>query len=197
MGDEAAGTATYCNAMNDAFDMLNSRNPFLQHGKYGIPLRDTSADKLKQRANEIETYLWSLKDHNGKLMVNTNRKNCIHRFPDLLQKHVPILHEALREHGISYLLMYKITQDHVDNFFSCIHMRGGFSNNPNCHQCLVYRWNNNYNLARSYTCRVWLGNNSQRSTFCFYLKCAFFHISWKLAVYYGWFKRHIMCTKYL
>lgn len=40
------------------------------------------------------------------------------------------LYEILKPH-ILYLLSYKISQDHLEVFFSAMRSRGGFNNNPN------------------------------------------------------------------
>lgn len=40
----------------------------------------------------------------------------------------------LNERLISYLLTYKLSQDHLEIFFSCIRRMGGFNNNPTCRQ---------------------------------------------------------------
>jgi len=35
---------------------------------------------------------------------------------------------------ITYLLTFKLSQDHLETFFSCIRRMGGFNNNPTCRQ---------------------------------------------------------------
>ncbi|XP_076278038.1 uncharacterized protein LOC143207960 [Lasioglossum baleicum] len=36
--------------------------------------------------------------------------------------------------SMSYLLTYKLSQDHIETFFSCMRKMGGFNNNPTCRQ---------------------------------------------------------------
>ncbi|CAK9291508.1 unnamed protein product [Gordionus sp. m RMFG-2023] len=35
---------------------------------------------------------------------------------------------------LNYFLTYKTSQDHLELFFSCLHSRGGFNNNPSAYQ---------------------------------------------------------------
>lgn len=35
---------------------------------------------------------------------------------------------------MTYLLTFKLSQDHLETFFSCIRRMGGFNNNPTCRQ---------------------------------------------------------------
>jgi len=44
------------------------------------------------------------------------------------------LYEVVKKNGISYLLSYKLSQDHLEVFFSALRSRGGFNNNPNAIQ---------------------------------------------------------------
>jgi len=37
-------------------------------------------------------------------------------------------------YGMSFLLSYKVLQDHLENFFSAIRSKGGFNDNPTCRQ---------------------------------------------------------------
>jgi len=37
-----------------------------------------------------------------------------------------------------YLLTYKLSQDHLETFFSCMRRMGGFNNNPTCRQFKSY-----------------------------------------------------------
>jgi len=45
------------------------------------------------------------------------------------------LYEYLNsKYGLNYLLSYKLSQDHIETFFSAVRMRGGHNNNQNCKQ---------------------------------------------------------------
>ncbi|XP_008181585.1 uncharacterized protein LOC103308972 [Acyrthosiphon pisum] len=37
-------------------------------------------------------------------------------------------------YSLSYKLSYRLSQDHIETFFSSIRQRGGFNNNPSCKQ---------------------------------------------------------------
>lgn len=50
-------------------------------------------------------------------------------------QNVFLLYEYLRKkYGLEYLLTYKLLQDHIENFFSAIRIKGGFNNNPSAFQ---------------------------------------------------------------
>ncbi|KYQ49628.1 THAP domain-containing protein 9, partial [Trachymyrmex zeteki] len=44
------------------------------------------------------------------------------------------LFSVLKEKGISYLLTYKLNQDHLEIFFSALRSKGGFNDNPDARQ---------------------------------------------------------------
>lgn len=44
------------------------------------------------------------------------------------------LYEVVKKNGMSYLLSYKLSQDHLEVFFSALRSLGGFNNNPNAIQ---------------------------------------------------------------
>ncbi|KAF0706184.1 THAP-type domain-containing protein [Aphis craccivora] len=67
--------------------------------------------------NTFREYILGLKLANGKLVVDSGRKTGFIGF---------------NTYSFSYMLSYKVSQDHIETFFSSIRQRGGFNNNPSC-----------------------------------------------------------------
>jgi hypothetical protein len=88
---------------------------------------------LKEYADNFITYIESLKCADGKSILKSNRKT---GFLGLIicLKNMFKLFDALKPHGLAYLLTYKLSQDYLETFFSAIRSRGGFNNNPNALQ---------------------------------------------------------------
>ena len=64
------------------------------------------------------------------------RKTFIIGFASLAKSILSIAEELLfrSDNPYTYLLTYKLSQDHLEMFFSCVRGRGGFNNNPNALQ---------------------------------------------------------------
>ena len=64
------------------------------------------------------------------------RKTFVIGFVSLAKSILSIAEELLfrSDNPYKYLLTYKLSQDHLEMFFSCVRARGGFNNNPNALQ---------------------------------------------------------------
>ena len=82
---------------------------------------------------EICNYLLSLKDPDMYPLSQHRRKTFIIGFVSLAKSILSIAEELLfrSDNPYKYLLTYKLSQDHLEMFFSCVRARGGFNNNPN------------------------------------------------------------------
>ena len=134
---DAKRTANYCNTFNDAVDMFNVRDCFKIHGEFGRVVNDENTMELKDRAQKIIDYIKSLKMENGKPITETRQKSGFIGFICVLTNIFELFSFLKEKHGFKYLITYKLLQDHLENFFSCIRMKGGFNNNPNAHQFSV------------------------------------------------------------
>jgi hypothetical protein len=125
-------TANFCLAFNNIADMLNCKNRFSKR-KFDTPLTEDNYLILKEYADNFITYIESLKCADGKSILKSNRKT---GFLGLIicLKNMFKLFDALKPHGLAYLLTYKLSQDYLETFFSAIRSRGGFNNNPNALQ---------------------------------------------------------------
>ncbi len=127
------GTANYCENFNNAFDILNFRR-FEDTTQYRKPLNLNTIKDLEEKANSIINYITGLKTHSGKPVVTSKSKCGFIGFIVCLSNIFSLFRDLNIAYGLEYLTTYKLLQDHLENFFCCIRLRGGFNNNPNAHQ---------------------------------------------------------------
>lgn len=130
---EGAGpTARFCQEINDIFDILNSRNLYNKNaGKHAVTV--DNLDDLKIKIGIHIHYLRGLK-LDGIPILQTNRKvGFLGLILDLLSI-VKLAEILFREGRMTFLLTYKLSQDHLETFFSCVRRCGGFNNNPTARQ---------------------------------------------------------------
>ena len=94
-----------------------------------VKFRENKAVILK-----ICNYLLSLKDPDMYRLSQHRRKTFIIGFVSFAKSNLSIAEKLLFRSGnpYNYLLTYKLSQDHLELFFSCV--RGGFNNNSNALQ---------------------------------------------------------------
>ena len=129
-----APTANFIKIMNDTFDFLNSRSLFAKGLKCAF--KPSNEVQRKQFASYAESYIASLKQTNGDSIFTSQRKTgflglviCLKSLTQLFDTLINVDPPKLK-----YLLSYKISQDHLETFFSAIRARGGFNNNPTARQ---------------------------------------------------------------
>ena len=119
------------------FDFLNSRHP--ASSGFKSPIRLSNFEKTKAVILEICNYLLSLKDPDmyplSQHYVSIITTFVI-EFASLAKSILSIAEELLfrSDNPSKYLLTYKLSQEHLEMFFSCVRARGGFNNNPNALQ---------------------------------------------------------------
>lgn len=132
--ENVEATSKFCRMLNNIFDLLNSRN-FLSKSIWGKPLSLANETAFRIFLNEAQQYISSLKDINGCNILKTRRK-C--GFLGLLICMISVKNlfdDVIKTNKyMSYLLTYKLSQDHIEMFFSAIRSRGGFNNNPTASQ---------------------------------------------------------------
>jgi hypothetical protein len=128
------GTAEFAQNFNDIFDLLNCRSKFKKKKtKYNVPISAKSYETLKSYAAKFELYIVGLKCHQGKKIIQTAKKIGFIGLVVCL-RNIFAIYDCLKEHGLQYLLTYKLLQDHLETFFSAMRAKGGFNNNPNAQQ---------------------------------------------------------------
>ena len=128
-----SATAQFLRTIDAAFDVLNSRNPL------GKGQKAPTKHRAKSILDETESLLRGLKvkDKCNRLvpLYSTQKKTPIFGFIACCRSMG--IYEDLVEQPAApcrYILTYKLSQDHLELFFSAIRARGGYNNNPNVRQ---------------------------------------------------------------
>lgn len=126
-------TVEFCRNLNNIFDFLNTRN-FLGSTPYKKPLYKGSESFLKTFVNNSINYLSSLKSPDKVDILLTGRKTGFLGLIICLISINNLFSELVKTDVMKFFLTYKLSQDHLEMFFSAIRRRGGFSNNPTAWQ---------------------------------------------------------------
>ena len=134
-------TITFIRFFNNLFDILNSRNVRSQGLK--CPLQGKNIGEVKSFLLDARTYIASLKEaRNGKNLTDSNRKTGFLGFLICIDSMLS-LYDTLINLGpykMSFLCMFKISQDHLELLFEKIRSAGGCNNNPSARQfCASYK----------------------------------------------------------
>lgn len=122
-----------CRYMNDIFDILNSRN-FLNKN---IMKKNLCLENEIFIKDEIETsikYLSTLEDLRGFSILMSQRKTGFLGLIIRLMSVQNSFDEVIKTEMMKFLCTYKLSQDHLEMFFSIMRSRGGFNNNPTAMQ---------------------------------------------------------------
>ncbi|CAI6355044.1 unnamed protein product [Macrosiphum euphorbiae] len=116
--------------MNNAFDILNCSTKFSK-SPYNLALSPNTYIKYKQFIELFEEYVFSLKLVDGLNVVNSPRKTGFVGIVWALKNWLN-MYDLIKEkdYGLKYILSYKISQDHLETFFSTVRSKGGYNNNP-------------------------------------------------------------------
>ena len=122
-------TVDFIRLIDRLFDFLNSRNPVARG--YKAPLRDVNEPVWRPFVVDARQYLSGLKLANGQLVTSSLRKTGVVGFI-VSSCSAVTLYDVLvvRESLLKYVLTYKMSQDHLELFFSAVRSRGGWNNNP-------------------------------------------------------------------
>jgi len=123
-------TAEFCMIMNNAFDILNCRTKYSKP-PFNLALSPSTFDKYF--TNKFEKYVHSLMLSSGQKVVESLRKTgfvgIVSGLKNLLNYYTFLKN---KKYDIEYIFSYKLSQDHLEIFFSSIRSRGGYNNNPSC-----------------------------------------------------------------
>lgn len=128
-------TVRFINIFNDLFDSLNSRN-LLSRG-FKSPIKMGNAKQFYEFFHECENYIRGLTvSRDGIHLIDSKWKTgflgfviCIKSVEGLFRRLVEPVDSPM-----SFLMTYKLSQDHLETFFSLIRSRGGYNNNPSAKQ---------------------------------------------------------------
>ncbi|KAJ3661546.1 hypothetical protein Zmor_005937 [Zophobas morio] len=133
---DAAATIKFIRIFDMLFDVLNSRN--MLQVDYKKPISASNYEKVNNFLTEADQYIISIKTSrvNSSSILRSSRATgflgfriCVRSLRNLFQKLISTENPRLR-----YLPMYKISQDHIELFFSSIRAHGGYNNNPSVRQ---------------------------------------------------------------
>ncbi|EZA62841.1 THAP domain-containing protein [Ooceraea biroi] len=134
----SAATSLFIKNMNNIFDLLNSRN-FLCKNKSQEPISLSNIDRVKEDIKKYIDYLNNLYIDNVNIM-STKKKTGFLGMLICLVCIRDISNELIATKKMNFLLTYKMSQDHIEMFFSAIRSKGGHNNNPSAKQfCYAYR----------------------------------------------------------
>lgn len=125
-------TSDFVLACNDIFDIFNSRNKFAKY-QFKRALCKETEQAIFTRLNEIKQFFTSI-TYEGQSILASGRKTgflgfliCIESLKGLYEKYV-------KTDNLKFISTYKLSQDHLEFFFSSIRSRGGYNNNPTARQ---------------------------------------------------------------
>ena len=123
----SGATTRFLRKFNDLFDVLNIKSKFGK--KWSAPLvKDDS--KHKEMFDDCFEYILALSLPNGKKLVDSPRCKTFVGLLSLM-KSVSKIHEVYVNTGhLDYLLTFKMSQDHLEMYFSSIRASLGGNNNP-------------------------------------------------------------------
>ncbi|XP_037295086.1 uncharacterized protein LOC115456290 isoform X1 [Manduca sexta] len=124
-------TADFIRKFNILFDILNTRN--LKAYGYKKPLMTKNYDNIKKFLDEMFDYIKSIKIGNTNILLSKRKTGFIGFLLNI--KAILFLYDKLiKTNRIEFLSSYKLSQDHLEIFFSAIRAKGGFNNNPTAAQ---------------------------------------------------------------
>ena len=131
---ESEATCEFLHIIDRLFDFTNSRNPFEKGFK--APLSKKNEIQWQKVFTESVDYFAQLKCSGDVSLLTHARKTFAVGFIMTAKSVAAVASELLNRPTapFRYVLPYKMSQDHLELFFSCIRSRGGRNNNPNVMQ---------------------------------------------------------------
>ncbi|CAH2108786.1 unnamed protein product [Euphydryas editha] len=124
-------TVDFIRQFNALFDILNSRN--LKSYGYKKPISLKNYEGVKEYLENAYSYIKSLKLGSDNILI-TNRKTGFLGFLICIKTILFLYEELVKTEKIDFLSSYKLSQDHLEIFFSAVRSKGGFNNNPTATQ---------------------------------------------------------------
>ena len=131
--EDVQGTAKFCYNCNDGFDILNSRSPYDNRVHYKNPFSEKNIEDFTAKSQSIISYISKIRYKDEKLLTLSRKKAGFVGMMTSLRSAISICNTYYKQVN-GYLLTYKLSQDHLESFFSAVRSKGGHSNNPTCFQ---------------------------------------------------------------
>lgn len=130
---DCQATVDFIKLINNCFDILNSRS--LIPPSFKKSLCEKNIEKISNYIEECINYIASLKFGDGELIINSKRKTGFVGFIISLKSALALYNELIyNKKLLIYLPLYKVSQDHLELFFSSVRSKGGWNNNPTARQ---------------------------------------------------------------
>lgn len=129
-GSEA--TVDFLRIFDELFDRLNSRNPLGKFKK--APISPRNYGEWRTFFEVASTYIRGLVDSNGQSLLHSRRSTPFLGFLLNMKAVITLYHAEVETGYLRYLLMYKVSQDHLELFFYMIRSGLGANNNPSAHE---------------------------------------------------------------
>jgi hypothetical protein len=130
---DSEGTSNFCRKLNDIFDALNSRN-LLSKSSWGKPLTLENITSFTTFFESSIQYISTLHTPDGQNILMTRRRTGFIGLIICLTSVQNMVDDLIKTKLLDYILTYKVSQDHIEMFFSAIRSRGGYNNNPTAKQ---------------------------------------------------------------
>ena len=116
-------TVTFIRVFDHLFDVLNSRNPLAKNFK--APIRKSNYQYTKTFLDEAREYIKDLKGPDGRSILVSKRKTGFLGFMVSIDSVSGLLDDLInvQNPALKYLLTYKMSQDHLELFFSAESIR--------------------------------------------------------------------------
>jgi DNA transposase THAP9 len=125
-------TVDFIRLFNNLFDIFNSRN--LLHRGFKAPISSKNAQHIFEYLNYAVEYIEGLKKTNGKPILQSKCRTGFVGFLLDIESLKFIYITYVTNGPLDYVMVYRLSQDHLEIFFSSIRKRGGFNNNPSSMQ---------------------------------------------------------------
>ncbi len=131
-------TVDFIRIIDELFDRLNSRNIL---GKYTkAPLSAMNFFQWRTFFEVAIHYILGLTDSKGKPMLQTKRSTPFKGFIMDMKATIHLFNTKVETSHLKYLLMYKMSQDHLELFFFMVRSGLGCNNNPSAREfCSRYK----------------------------------------------------------
>lgn len=128
-------TIKFLRLFNRVFDILNSRS--LHATGYKHPITEKNYSVMVGELDKAKQYICGLRlPESNNLLIDSSRKVGAIGFIMSIES-VKKLFTSLKSKGMSFLLTYKLSQDHLEMFFGQIRRHRGCDNNPTCDQFIT------------------------------------------------------------
>jgi hypothetical protein len=122
-------TSKFIRVIDVLFDIMNSRNALAKG--YKAPMTKINKNHWSKIFSDSIEYISNLQDLQGKKLVHSPRKTAFIGLLINIQSLQFLFKTLVEDEGqMNYLLTYKLSQDHIELFFSALRCRLGRNNNP-------------------------------------------------------------------